>query len=194
MMNQKLNPYDYYRRPGTGYGHRYESMNCPPDNGLTAAPAKPWEQTVAEHNADRNSHPYLLGLIKNNMISYYCKDTVADRDDIQEALRMEGLMVYVVETDTLYRLQGGISNENWVTLDLTSDQYIKVGRLNPPTDAEDGSAYFDLTIGRLRIRYEDEWVTIPTKTDLDTAILKHEDDVNAHADRFAEVENKWYTI
>lgn len=42
------------------------------------------------------------------------KSTLALRDSISSTLRFEGLTCYVAQTTTLYQLQGGITNSDWV--------------------------------------------------------------------------------
>lgn len=42
------------------------------------------------------------------------KSTLALRDAISSTLRFEGLTCYVAQTTTLYQLQGGITNSDWV--------------------------------------------------------------------------------
>lgn len=42
------------------------------------------------------------------------KATIAERDGISSTLRFQGLQCFVEQTQTLYQLQGGISNSNWV--------------------------------------------------------------------------------
>ncbi len=42
------------------------------------------------------------------------KSTIADRDAISSSRRFQGLQCFVEQTQTLYQLQGGILNTNWV--------------------------------------------------------------------------------
>jgi hypothetical protein len=42
------------------------------------------------------------------------KNTIADRDAISSTRRYQGLQCFVQQTQTLYQLQGGILNTNWV--------------------------------------------------------------------------------
>lgn len=42
------------------------------------------------------------------------KATISERDGISSTLRFQGLQCFVEQTQTLYQLQGGISNSNWV--------------------------------------------------------------------------------
>jgi len=42
------------------------------------------------------------------------KTTIADRDAIASTRRFQGLQCFVEQTQTLYQLQGGIANSNWV--------------------------------------------------------------------------------
>lgn len=42
------------------------------------------------------------------------KSTIGLRDSISPTLRYEGLTCYVVQTTTLYQLQGGVTNSNWI--------------------------------------------------------------------------------
>lgn len=44
----------------------------------------------------------------------FFKTTITQRDAIPSTLRYEGLLCYVVQTTTLYQLQGGFSNSNWI--------------------------------------------------------------------------------
>lgn len=44
----------------------------------------------------------------------YIKTTISLRDSISSLLRYEGLICYVSQTTTLYQLQGGITNSNWI--------------------------------------------------------------------------------
>lgn len=44
----------------------------------------------------------------------YLKTTIGDRDVIPSTLRHVGMLCYVSQTSTLYQLQGGIDNTNWV--------------------------------------------------------------------------------
>lgn len=44
----------------------------------------------------------------------FVKTTIALRDAISSVLRYEGLPCYVAQTRTLYQLQGGISNSDWI--------------------------------------------------------------------------------
>lgn len=52
------------------------------------------------------------------------KTTIGLRDAIPATLRFEGLLCYVSQTSTLYQLQGGIENSNWIGIagnNVTSD-------------------------------------------------------------------------
>lgn len=52
------------------------------------------------------------------------KTTIGLRDAIPAILRFEGLLCYVSQTSTLYQLQGGIENSNWIGIagsNVTSD-------------------------------------------------------------------------
>lgn len=52
------------------------------------------------------------------------KTTIGLRDAIPATLRYEGLMCYVSQVSTLYQLQGGIENSNWIGVagsNVTSD-------------------------------------------------------------------------
>lgn len=40
-------------------------------------------------------------------------NTIAERDDIPEARRSVGMIVYVVDNNIAYILKGGITNDNW---------------------------------------------------------------------------------
>jgi hypothetical protein len=40
---------------------------------------------------------------------------LTERDAISDARRKEGMLVYVITTDTTYQLYGGITNSNWRT-------------------------------------------------------------------------------
>ena len=42
------------------------------------------------------------------------KATIAERDAISSTRRYQGLQCFVQQTQTLYQLQGGIANSNWV--------------------------------------------------------------------------------
>jgi len=42
------------------------------------------------------------------------KSTIAERDAIASSRRFQGLQCFVQQTQTLYQLQGGITNSNWV--------------------------------------------------------------------------------
>lgn len=208
--NKKLEQYNYYSQPQS-YSvsefvqtqkpkrkprpHKHPDGPCMPiQPGLQATVAAPWEKAVAEHNLDAYAHPHLLKLFKDKTSLYYCKDTIASRDAISMELREIGLMVYVSETDTLYRLENGIENEDWMELNVNSDRVIKLGRLNPPPNPEDGLTYFDLSAERLKVFILGSWVTIPNQTDIATAIMNHDSDMSAHSELFEEVENKWLII
>jgi hypothetical protein len=196
MINQRLDQYDYYRQPSYTVteeprrGHR----PCPPQGGLQAQPAQPWEKSLAEHNLDKSAHPYLLSLFKNGTSQYFCKDTVKERDAIADSVRCLGLMVYVSETDTLYILRTGLTNLDWEELYLNTDHSVKIGRLNPPSNPENGTLYFDLGEERLKICVGGTWLTLPSQDDITAAISTHDSDVNAHAALFEDAENKWLTI
>lgn len=190
MINRNVEQYDYYGRP---VGNQPCYCPPPPAPGLNVMPAAPWEQSIAEHNDDKYSHPYILSLIRNSNSNYYSVDSITARDAISDGLRSIGLMVYVVETDKLYRLKDGITNDNWVELNVNSDNVIKLGRYNPPSDPENGMIYFDYGESRLKY-YEDGWITIPNQSDLQNVITTHDEDSNAHKAKFDEVENKWLGI
>lgn len=202
MNNPDIPQYDYY-----GTGDIYSPCNpnypnyqnhpitpCPPKPGLDAYPAPPWDKAIAEHNLDHSSHPYLLSLFKTNTSNYYCKDTIAARDAIGKEIRVEGLMVYVTQTDELYRLEGGIENDNWKLLNVTSKNYARIGRYNPPENPQDGDLYLDLSDERLKFYFLQEWHVIPNQKDITDAIQNHNTDKDAHRARFEEVENIWLTI
>lgn len=192
-------PHDYYHRPLDSQGGCYPAPPPPPPRpcpnpGLHANPAAPWSVDLIEHNSNRNSHPYLLDLIKNASGEYYCKDTIEARDAIKEEYRKVGTMVYVSETDELYRLEKGISNSDWKTLNVNSQQYIKLGRLNPPLNPDDGTVYFNLIEEKLYVYLNKKWIGLPNMKDVKKVVLDHNADPYAHAERFAEVENIWFTI
>ena len=42
------------------------------------------------------------------------KPTIADRDAISLTRRFQGLQCFVEQTQTLYQLQGGVANSNWI--------------------------------------------------------------------------------
>ena len=48
--------------------------------------------------------------------SRFCFDTTAERNDLPAGARYAGLITYVAEDDTLYFLQGGITNADWVSV------------------------------------------------------------------------------
>lgn len=185
--SNNLEPFDYY--------HPHKPSGCKPcpNPGLHAYPASPSDMAVAEHNKDPKAHPYLLQLIKDITCNYCSRDSISARDDIAEEDRTEGLMVYVIETDKVYRLEEGIENSNWKELNINSKQYIKLGRYNAPDKPEIGMMFFDLRAERLKV-YMGEWVTLPNMLDINQMIQNHNADPNAHADRFAEVENIWLAI
>ena len=180
-------PYDYYHKP--------KPSGCQPcpNPGLHAYPSPPWTTEIYKHNKDEQAHPYLLNLIKNITCNYMSVDSLTNRDSIKEESRKEGLMVYVVETDLVYRLEGGIANTNWVELNINSEQYIKLGRYNPPINPSIGTVYFDLVEERLKV-YITDWLALPNMSDISQMIRKHNEDPEAHADRFKEVENIWLAI
>lgn len=191
--------HDYYRQPLDSHNccpppHPHPHPHPHPGNcPHPVKPTQPWEMDIAEHNTDKSAHPYLLGLIKGKSM-YLSRDTIALRDAIEEDLRSVGLMVYVTQTDELYRLEGDITNDNWKTLNVNSKQYIKLGRLNAPMNPSDGMVYFNLIQERLYVYLKDKWVGLPNQKDIKNAVLEHNADPHAHAERFAEVENIWFTI
>ena len=199
-------PHDYYGRPLDSQGggcyppppphphpHHPHPQPCP-NPGLHAHPGHPWTLELIEHDTNRNAHPYLLDLIKNASGEYYCKDTLAERDAIKDEYRKVGTMVYVTETDELYRLEKGISNSDWKTLNVNSQQYIKLGRLNPPLNPVDGMVYFNLIEEKLHVYLKGTWIGLPNMKDVKKVVLDHDADPNAHAQRFADAENIWFTI
>lgn len=191
MRNYSIEHYDYYNRP-TG-PDPFGPGTCRPDSGLNVRPAAPWEQAIAEHNDDKYAHQYILSLIRNSNGNYYSVDSLTARNAISVGLRVEGTLVYVIETDSLYQLKNGIENENWVELNINSENYAKLGRYNAPENPEDGTIYFDFNTGRLKY-YKDGWNTIPDQTDLQNAMTSHNEDANAHKAKFEEVENNWLEI
>lgn len=207
MNNRPPQPHNYYGPPPPPHGGYYPPPNncgpmhpphpgCHPPHGpgLDIVPAAPWDKAIAEHNLDKHSHPYILSLIKANTTNkYFCKDTIVERDNIGEELRSEGLMVYVMENDTVYRLQEGLTNEDWRELSITDDKTVRIGRFNPPLKPQLGTVYFDLTECRIKV-YTGQWINLPTKLDIDIAIANHNSDANAHADRFADADNLWFAI
>jgi hypothetical protein len=56
-------------------------------------------------------------------------NTLTSRDAIPSQRRKEGMIVYVLATDTAYQLIGGISNVDWAALD--PGRSIKSGKLIP---------------------------------------------------------------
>lgn len=90
-------------------------------------------------------------------------ETIADRDAITIERRMEGMLCYVISVETdpsnnpsvmegiLYRLVGGITNDNWVveslsgtsgtsiTLNIDKDNRVVKTIFNNPSVGEDGS-------------------------------------------------------
>lgn len=201
-VNQKLEKYDYYsskstNAPSSTYQDSKtisELMDCPLCVDLEIEPSNEWDKSIAEHNEDVFAHPHILSLIKDSNSNYYSVDSITDRDNIGKELRGLGLMAYVVETDTLYRLEGGIENTNWVETNVNSKKLVKLGRFNPPSSPEDGMVYFDLISEKLTVYYNGSWNKIPNQKDIDDTVLNHEADPNAHASRFKEVENRWLAI
>jgi len=51
--------------------------------------------------------------------------TISERDSIPEARRVVGMSVYVVATDKLYILKGGITNDKWVEFTTSSESPYK---------------------------------------------------------------------
>lgn len=52
------------------------------------------------------------------------KSTIGGRDAIKTTKRWQGMTCYVIQTNTLYQLQGGIENSNWIGIagsNVTSD-------------------------------------------------------------------------
>lgn len=200
--NQRLDKYDYYNSkstnaPSSTYKDSetiLELIDCPLCVDLEVEPSNEWDKSIAEHNEDVFAHPHILSLIKDSNSNYYSVDSITDRDNIGKELRGLGLMAYVVETDTLYRLEGGIENTNWAETNVNSKKLAKLGRFNPPSNPENGMVYFDLISERLTVYYNGSWNKIPNQKDIEDAILNHEEDPNAHASRFKEVENRWLAI
>lgn len=56
--------------------------------------------------------------------------TQTDRDDIPQLRREEGMFVYVVDDDELWKLVGGLLNANW-ELVLVADKVYKAGTVAP---------------------------------------------------------------
>ena len=114
-MNRKPPQYDYYgdNRYHNGYG-------CPPPMPQPISPAPIWDRAIAEHNEDKNAHQHILNLLKEASGLYLCKDTLAERDAIPEGLRALGMLVYVVENDTLYQLKSSIDNAGWENTNINS--------------------------------------------------------------------------
>lgn len=200
--DQRLEKYDYYNSkstvaPSSNYDEPetiLELIECPNCVDLEVEPSNEWDKSIAEHNEDVFAHPHILSLIKDSNSNYYSVDSITDRDNIGKELRGLGLMAYVVETDTLYRLEGGIENTNWVETNVNSKKLAKLGRFNPPSNPENGMVYFDLISERLTVYHNGSWNKIPNQKDIEDAILNHEADPNAHASRFKEVENRWLAI
>ena len=182
-----LKPYNYYGPNPPG-----GCQPCP-HPGLHAYPAAPWSEAIIKHNLDEEAHPYILNLIKSLSCNYLSVDSLLGRDSISKESRKEGLMVYVVETDLVYRLEKGLENTNWEELNINSKQYIKLGRYNPPNNPYVGMIFFDLREERLKV-YLGEWVSLPNVLDITKMIQNHNEDPNAHAERFSEVENIWLAI
>lgn len=157
MINKDLIKHDYYRPP----------KPCRPHPGLEAFPAPDWDKAIAEHNLDVHSHPHLLELFKQNSSSYTCVSTLHQRDEISEEIRAEGLMAYVVAEDKVYRLESGITNEDWQELNINSKRFAKIGRHNPPQSPDSGTMYYDFNTDRLKVFITDHWVDIPNVNDLD---------------------------
>ena len=191
-----MSKYNYYgpNNPSRDPGHCPGPFPPPPKPPKPdVLPGNPVDRMIAEHNETKSAHPYILSLIKKNTSPYYCKNTIAERDDIIEDLRELGMMVYVIETDQLFRLETALDNTGWVELDVKDKDYIRIGRYNPPEDPTNGVVYYDFSEKKLKY-YEDGWQTVPTSEDIQNAIAAHSVDKNAHAERFAEVENKWLSI
>ena len=187
-MNRRPQQYDYY-------GDNCHHMNpCPPPFPSPVASAPVWDRSIAEHNEDKNAHQYILNLLKDAGGLFLCKDTIAARDLIPEGIREIGMLCYVVEDDVLYQLKTSLDNGGWVNTNINSDQYIKLGRFNPPSEEEPGLVYFDLNENRLKTYFEGTWHVILTEVELKKAILEHDFDEQAHADKFKEVENSWLSI
>ena len=66
---------------------------------------------LQKHSSDDPYH-----IIDNRDIKggYQIVETVIQRDSIIDAVRIEGLKVYVLENDSEYQLKGGIANINWI--------------------------------------------------------------------------------
>lgn len=71
---------------------------------------------------------------------YRVLPTIAERDAIHVAARKAGLLVRVMEDDTIYELIGGTGNAFWRPLDIM--KYIKLGA--PLLIGEDGNITLDL--------------------------------------------------
>lgn len=186
MHNHELKPYDYYHGPHDG------CAPCP-HPGLHAYPGRDWELALHQHNIDEKAHPYLLKRLKSMVCNYCYKDSLSARDLIPAEERKVGMMVYVAETDLVYRLERGVENSHWNELNINSKQYIKLGRYNPPEKPTLGTTYFDLKENRIKV-FLGEWISLPNMLDINRMIQDHNVDPKAHADRFAQVENIWLAI
>ena len=63
--------------------------------------------------------------------SYITVDNILDREVIPNSLRMKGMIVYVIDEDTEYRLVGGITNDNWkkIVTESVKQNYVIVPTL-----------------------------------------------------------------
>lgn len=157
-------------------------------------PPKNYDLAIQTHNLDPNSHPYLINMILNHAADYSCVDSVAKRDAIPYYKRKAGILVYCLDVDTIYQLESGLTNEDWKIFETASKQYINLARYNSPENAEDGWVYFNLAEKRLKYYIDGNWISIASTADIEAMVSQHNLDLNAHADLFAQVENKWLGI
>ncbi len=83
------------------------------------------------------------------------------RNNISTLRRKEGMLVYVIETDSIYQLIGGITNSNWIQYKLggsgTGALVWKGSLSDAPLSPEINWAYFDIDDNKSYIWDGDSW-------------------------------------
>lgn len=85
---------------------------------------------------------------------------VTTRDAINSLRRKEGMLVYVIATDLLYQLKGGIENTNWVTVPLGSggNNFTWVGsRSNDPLTPTTNTVYYNTATNKTYVYTGSVW-------------------------------------
>lgn len=67
---------------------------------------------------------------------YRSVETIADRDNITEQRRKEGMLVGVKSEDKIYKLKGGVTNDDWAELDLGGNSEGLIQALEDRVDEE----------------------------------------------------------